>query len=69
MSKWIFSLTWAWMIIIGILMITPGGVFCLACSPSLLAGIGVITIILGLVGIGMAWKQMKKMPAEKPAAK
>ncbi len=31
--------------------------------------IGIITLLLGLIGIFMAWKMMKKMPMEKPAAK
>ena len=54
-------LAWAWMIVIGALLITPGGVFCIACGQIinqpgyigqtgvLVAGIG--AIILGLVGI------------------
>lgn len=54
-------LAWAWMIVIGALLITPGGVLCIACGQVInqpgyigqtgvmVAGIG--AIILGLVGI------------------
>ena len=69
MSKWIFAITWVWMIIVGALLITPAGPVCIACGAPVNLYVGVITILLGLVGIGMAWKKMKKMPAEKPAEK
>ena len=64
MSKWLFSITWAWMIIIGLVMVAG-----LLGTSSTVMILGVITIILGLVGFFGAWKMMKKMPAEKPAAK
>jgi len=64
MSKWVFAITWIWEIIVGLVMIAyPGSL------GSAAIVIGIIAIILGLVGIGMAWKKMKKMPAEKPAEK
>jgi hypothetical protein len=54
-------LAWAWMIIAGVLMITPGGVWCIACGqvvnqPGYIGQTGVMilgigAIILGLVGI------------------
>ena len=68
MSKWVFAITWIWEIIIGIVMIAYPGTLGVTAMV-----IGIIAVILGLVGIGMAWKMMKKMPmakpAEKPAAK
>lgn len=64
MSKWIFSLTWAWMVIVGLVLIAG-----LPLSATAALVIGVITLLLGLIGFFMAWKMMKKMPVEKPAAK
>ena len=64
MSKWVFSITWIWMIIIGLVMIAG-----IALSATAALILGVITLLLGLIGIIMAWKMMKKMPMEKPAAK
>jgi hypothetical protein len=63
MSKWIFSITWIWMIIIGLVMIAG-----IALSATAALILGIITLLLGLIGIIMAWKMMKK-PVEKPAAK
>jgi hypothetical protein len=64
MSKWIFGITWAWMIIVGLVLIAG-----IALSATAALIIGIITLLLGLIGIFMAWKMMKKMPMEKPAAK
>ena len=52
-------LAWAWMIVIGGLLITPGGVFCIACgknSPGYIGDtavlvLGLVSIALGAVGI------------------
>lgn len=54
-------LAWAWMIIVGGLLITPGGVWCIACGQVVTAPgfigetavrvVAVIAILLGLVGI------------------
>lgn len=54
-------LAWAWMIIVGGLLVTPGGVFCIACGQVVNApgyigqtavlGVGVAAIVLGLFGI------------------
>jgi uncharacterized Tic20 family protein len=63
MSKWIFGITWAWMIIIGLVMIAG-----IALSATAALVLGIITLLLGLIGIYMAWMKMKK-PMEKPAAK
>jgi len=46
--KYIAPLTWAWIIIIGALMITPGGVECIACGSMLTKIIGVISVLLGV---------------------
>jgi len=54
-------LAWAWMILIGVLLITPGGVFCIACgqTPSV-AGyvgnpvvwlLGIVSIVIGILGL------------------
>jgi hypothetical protein len=54
-------LAWAWIIIVGGLIITPGGVWCIACGQVVNAPgyigqtavtvIGAIAIVFGLVGI------------------
>jgi hypothetical protein len=49
MLKYIGPVTWAWMIIIGVLMITPGGVECIACGSVLTNIIGIVSVILGVV--------------------
>jgi len=64
MSKWVFSITWIWMIIVGLVLIAG-----VALSATAALIVGIITLLLGLIGIFMAWKMMKKMPMEKPAAK
>lgn len=42
---------WAWIIIIGGLMITPGGIDCIVCGPRLTVLLGILSIILGVTGI------------------
>jgi hypothetical protein len=52
-------LAWAWMIIVGGLLITPGGVMCIACGvnskgyigDTAVLVLGAVSIVLGLVGI------------------
>jgi Peptidase family M23 len=46
-----YLLTWAWIIIIGGLMITPGGIECIVCGPSLTVALGIISIVLGALGV------------------
>jgi hypothetical protein len=54
-----YYLAWAWLIIIGGLMITPGGVFCIACGPgepgylggTVIRVLGVISVAVGLTGL------------------
>ena len=56
---WTYYLSWAWLIIIGGLMITPGGVICIACGPgepgyvggTVIRVLGVISLIIGLTGL------------------
>ena len=57
----IIYLTWAWEILIGILLITPGGVLCIACGTTVQAPgyigrpatmvAGIVAIVLGVLGI------------------
>jgi hypothetical protein len=55
---WLFNLAWAWMILLGALLITPGGVLCIACGPAapgyvgnvLVNVLGVVAIVLGITG-------------------
>ena len=64
MSKWLFGITWAWMIIIGLVMVAG-----LLGSSTTALVLGIITVILGLCGFAGAKMMMKKMPMEKPAEK
>lgn len=50
MEKILRPLTWAWTIIIGGLMITPGGITCIKCGPTLNLLLGVASIVLGAAG-------------------
>ncbi len=60
MKRLILFLAWAWMILVGGLLITPGGVFCIVCGASLnVAGyigrpaatlVGIVSIALGIAG-------------------
>ena len=50
-GRWIAGLAWAWIIIIGGLMITPGGVDCIVCGPVLTRVLGVVSIALGILGV------------------
>lgn len=64
--RFIRYLAWAWMIIVGGLLITPGGIWCIACgtvitqpgyigqTAVMILGIG--SIVLGLVGIATEGK-------------
>jgi hypothetical protein len=61
MRRLIIYLAWAWEILIGALLITPGGILCIACGqvvetpgyigrPATLF-VGVVAIALGLYGL------------------
>jgi len=53
MMKWLVA--WAWVIIVGALIITPIGPICIACGRDAVAQsdyiIGAITIIVGIAGL------------------
>jgi hypothetical protein len=61
MKTLIIKLAWAWEILIGVLLITPGGVLCIACGQILQAPgyvgrpatlvIGVVAIVAGVYGL------------------
>ena len=44
------ELAWAWIIIVGGLMITPGGIECIACGPLISKILGVISVAIGVAG-------------------
>jgi len=48
--RWLGPLAWAWIMIIGGLMITPGGVGCPACGPGLTTALGIVSIVIGVLG-------------------
>ena len=50
MSRFIGPLAWAWIIIVGGLMITPGGIECIVCGPVVTKLIGVISVAIGVAG-------------------
>ncbi|HTY52030.1 MAG TPA: hypothetical protein VMB35_02410 [Methanomicrobiales archaeon] len=64
MSKWLFAITWIWMIIIGLVLVAG-----IALSATVALVLGIITILLGLAGFAGAKMMMKKMPMEKMAEK
>lgn len=53
-------LAWAWMILIGLLLITPGGVFCIACGVAVNAPgyigrpavtlLAIVSVVIGILG-------------------
>ena len=54
MPKWVGALAWAWLIVIGALLITPLGPVCIACgvpATQLDYILGGISIVLGLGGL------------------
>lgn len=56
---WVIYLAWAWLILIGALLITPGGVFCIKCGiqdpgyigDAVINVLGIGAIALGLIGL------------------
>ena len=44
------QLAWAWLIIIGGLMIYPRGVECIVCGRPLTTILGVVSVLLGVIG-------------------
>lgn len=49
--RWTDGLAWAWIIFLGGLMITPGGVSCPKCGDMLTDIFGMVSIVLGVLGI------------------
>lgn len=45
------TLAWAWVIVIGGLIITPGGINCTVCGPLLNQLLGIMSILIGLSGL------------------
>lgn len=60
MIKYIGPLTWAWVIILGGLMLTPGGVTCIKCGPVLTQIIGVISILIGVVAFAASQRALNR---------
>jgi hypothetical protein len=64
-ARWILYLAWAWMILVGGLLITPGGVLCIRCGPQSpgfvgdIAAIvlGAVSVALGIVGVARIARQ------------
>ncbi len=50
MNKYIGPLTWAYVIIIGGLMITPGGIVPIVTNPATRIAVGSISVLLGILG-------------------
>jgi hypothetical protein len=48
--NWFYVLTWSWVIVVGGLMITPGGIDCIRCGPELTRVLGIISIVIGVLG-------------------
>ena len=51
--KYMLVLAWAWLIILGALMITPGGVQCLVCGVLVTKVLGLLSIIFGIAGFAI----------------
>ncbi len=54
------ELAWAWIIIVGGLMITPGGIECIACGFTLTKILGVISVVIGAVGFVVGRKSLAR---------
>jgi hypothetical protein len=57
MTNLISLLAWAWIIVIGGLMITPGGIFCIVCGPIINNLIGIVSILIGVSGFAVSLRQ------------
>jgi len=68
MQRFFYVLTWVWLIVVGGLLITPGGIFCIVCGATIDAPgfigktavfvIGIVSIFIGIIGLGTS-KRMK----------
>jgi predicted phage tail protein len=69
MHRFFYVFAWVWMIIVGGLLITPGGIFCIVCGATIDASgyigkpavfvIGIVSIIIGIIGL-VASKKNKR---------
>jgi hypothetical protein len=50
MTKYLGPLAWAWVIVVGGLMLTPHGIECIACGDLGTRILGVISIVIGVAG-------------------
>lgn len=48
---WIGPLAWAWLIIIGVWMLTPNGPQCIACGAQINLAVAIVSILLGAAGL------------------
>ena len=56
LRRGVVYLAWAWMILVGVLLITPGGVLCIACGSAARGYVGdgaVLVLGLGSIGLGI----------------
>jgi len=50
-QRWLEALAWAWIIIIGGSMVTPGGIECIRCGRAVTRVLGVVSMALGVLGL------------------
>lgn len=54
MPRMLIVLAYAWLILLGgVLLFTPDGVFCIACGRLVESVLGVVGILLGIMGLAM----------------
>ncbi len=54
MARFIIRLAWAWLILVGSILITPIGPICITCGPNAPGFMGrVAATVFGLVSIGL----------------
>lgn len=53
LGRWAGPLAWAWIMFIGGLMITPGGISCPRCGPALTNLLAIVSITLGVLGFAL----------------
>jgi hypothetical protein len=61
MHRFFYVFAWVWMIIVGVLLITPGGIFCIVCGATIDAAgfigktpvfvMGIVSIFIGIIGL------------------
>lgn len=58
MQRYVGPLAWAFLIILGGLMLTPEGIVCIACGDTLSPIVGIIAILIGLAAFALNWRQV-----------